>query len=279
MKSLVRWTTTLGLVGSTVLGSLLTSNLAAQALPENQIVQKLQSVPVFTVTDAQGAPLVASTPQPQTGGNANAQANQSVAGVFISRRDAQAFVDRLKTQNPQLGSTVQVVPVSLGEVYQLSIANQSRPNGLEFAYVPVQQQVQSAVTVLQQSGQQVQQFNGVPLFVARGGQDQGYLTVQQGTQQVIPFFFDREQLQTMVDRFKQQQPNLANTIKVQVVPLEGVLETLRTSNDQQLNNIVLVPSQESIEFLRNLPPASAGQGQRPATPPATTPQRPAPQRQ
>jgi nickel transport protein len=54
MKSLVRWSATVGLVGSALIGSFSYDNLQALALTEDQVVQKLQSVPVFTVTDAQG---------------------------------------------------------------------------------------------------------------------------------------------------------------------------------------------------------------------------------
>jgi nickel transport protein len=251
MKSLVRLSATLGLVGSTILGSVFTGNLQALALTEDQILQKLQTVPVFTVTDAQGSPLVASVPDAQN-------KTTAVAGVFMSQKDAQAFVERLKKDKPDLGRAVRVVPVSLGEVYKLDKQNQNKPDGLDFAFIPVQQQVQSAQALMGQSGQQQQPFSGVPLFVARGGPDQGYLTIQQNGKAVIPFFFDKEQLQGMVDRFKQQQPNLASSIKMQAVPLEGVIQTLQTSNNDQLNNIVLVPSRESIEFLRSLP-ASSGQ--------------------
>lgn len=251
MKSLVRWSTTLGLVGSTLLGSFFTNNLSALALPDEQVLQKLQPVPVFTVTDAQGAPLVASVPKGQN------NQTSSIAGVFISRKDAQAFVDRLKTEKPDIGKAVQVVPVSLGEVYKLNKENRNKPGALDFAFIPTQQQVQSAQALMSQSGQQPQPFSGTPLFVARGGPDQGYLTVQENNQQIIPFFFEKEQLQVMVDRFKQQQPQLAATIKIQAVPLEGVIQTLQTKNDAQLNKIVLVPSKESIEFLRSLQSAPA----------------------
>ena len=246
MKSLVRWSATLGLVGSALLGSFCTDNLQALALTEDQVVQKLQSVPVFTVTDPQGSPLVASVPNGQN-------KTTSVAGVFISQKDAQAFVDRLKTEKPDLGKTVQVVPVSLAEVYKLEQQNKNKPDGLDFAFIPVQQQLQSAQALMTQSGQQAQQFQGTPLFVATGGQDNGYLTVQENGKSVIPFFFEKEQLQGMIDRFKQQQPNLASTVQMKVVPLEGVIQTLKTSNNDQLNSIVLVPSRESAEFLRTLP--------------------------
>ncbi|EDX72959.1 Tic22-like family [Coleofasciculus chthonoplastes PCC 7420] len=239
MKSLVRWSATLGLVGTTLLGSFLGGNLRALALTEQQVMEKLQTVPVFTVTDGEGSPLVASIP------SQNNQ-NEAVAGVFISQRDAEAFVERLKREKPELGNQVRVVPVSLAEVYQLDQQSQNQPNGLDFAYIPVQQQVQSAQQLLGQG----QEFRGVPLFVAKGGQQGGYLTIQQEGQQVIPFFFDKEQLQNLVNRFKEQQPNLASSVQIQVVPLEGIINTLQTQDNPQLEQILLIPSQESLQFLR-----------------------------
>lgn len=258
MKSIVRWGATLGVVGSAVVGSSLMGAMPVLALPQAQVVQKLGPVPVFTITDAKGAPLVASVPKGQNRG--------SVAGVFISQRDAQAFVEQLKKKNPDLGKSVRVVPVSLGEVYQLDQANKKKSNALDFTYVPEQQQVNSALALLQQSGQKVNQFNGTPLFVAKAGQKKGYLTIKQANQQVIPFFFNKEQLQELLDRFKQQQPNLASTAEIQVVNLEGVIQALQTRNDAQLNEIMLIPPKASIEYVRSLqPPAGAqNQGARPA---------------
>src|SRR6476469_520107 len=221
MKSLVRLGAILGIVGSTLLGPSPIGKMSALALPEPQILEKLRPVPVFTITDAQGAPLIASVP---------------------------------KTGQGQPGN----------------------------AFVPAPQQVQSAKTVLQQTGQQVNEFNGVPLFLARGGAENGYLTIQRGQQEVIPLFFNKEDLQGMVDRFKQQQPNVTATIKIEVVNLESVLEALRTENDPFLTQMILIPSRESLEFVRSLQPAGAGQNPqvapnqtRPA-PAAPAPARPAP---
>jgi len=106
--------------------------------------------------------------------------------------------------------------------------------------------VQSAQQLLGQG----QEFRGVPLFVAKGGQEGGYLTIQQEGQSVIPFFFDKEQLQNLVNRFKEQQPNLASSVQIQVVPLEGIINTLQTQDNPQLEQILLIPSQESLQFLR-----------------------------
>ncbi|MFM7352853.1 MAG: Tic22 family protein, partial [Microcystis aeruginosa] len=91
MKSLIRWTATLGLVGTTTLTSLLGSYSKALALPEEQIVKTLQYVPVFAIADDQGL----FTP------------------VFISQQDAQNFFERLKKENPEVASKFKVQPFSL----------------------------------------------------------------------------------------------------------------------------------------------------------------------
>lgn len=265
MKSMSRWGA-LGVAGSAIIGSSLIGITQALALPQEQIVKKLGPVPVFTITDNKGAPLVASVPSQQNQqGAQNRQSQTSVAGVFINQSDAQAFVEDLKKKNPELAKTVRVVPVSLAEVYKLD-QGEGKPNSLDIAYVPSKQQVDAALTVMRQSGQKnANQFNGTPLFVARAGKEKGYLTVKQADQQVIPFFFNKDELQSMLERFKKQQPNLASTVEIQVVNLEGVLQTLQTRNDKQLNQIMLIPPQESIKFVQSLQPAS-NQNQRPATP-------------
>jgi nickel transport protein len=264
MKSLVRWSATVGLVGSVLAGTVLTGAMRVLALPQDQILQKLRTIPVFTIANSQGAPLVASPPQGQKG--------QPVAGVFINQKDAQAFLESLKTNKPDLAKGVSVVPISLAEVYQLEVANKNKPDGLGFTFVPNKQQVDSAVAILKQSGQQVQQFNGTPIFVARGGKEKGYLTIQQNNQSVIPMFFKKEDLQMLLDKFKQQQPNLASTVEIQVLNLEGLIQVLQEKNDPQLNQIVLVPSQESIDYVRSLSPQQQGGG-KPVAAPAQAPKK------
>lgn len=238
IKLLVRWGATLGIAGTAFIGSGIVTNLTALALPEDQVLKKLDPVPVFTIADEQGAPLVAS-----------GEDQAKVAGVFISQDDANQFVNQLKTQNPELASKVQVVPVSLGEVYKLSESAESQENALNFAYVPEQEAVNSAKTIGEANNQPYQ--GGVPLFVAKGGEGKGYLTIEKDAQQVIPFFFDKQQLEDMVAKFKEQKPDVAAGVDIEVVPLEGVIETLETSEDKMLEKIVLVPSTESIQFLQN----------------------------
>ena len=256
MKLLARWTTSLGVVGSLLLAS-----GAAIALPEEQVLKKLDPVPVFTIADEQGAPLVAS-------GDDEAK----VAGVFISQEDANQFVEQLKTKNPELAGKVKVVPVSLGEVYKLAESAKTDENALNFAYVPQEEAVTSAKTIGEANQQPYQ--GGVPLFVAKGGEDKGYLTIERDSQQVIPFFFDKQQLEEMVAKFKEQKPEIAGSVDIEVVPLEGIIETLETSEDKMLEKIVLVPTEESIQFLQNVstPPAGEAAPEGEAAPAPAAPQ-------
>ncbi len=247
MKSMFSLSAKLGIVSSAIVGSAIFGTMSAFSLPQDQIVQKLGPVPVFTITDAKGAPLVAS--------NDDNKKEGGVAGVFINQKDAEAFVNQLKTKNPELAKTVRVVPVSLGEVYKLDQASSTKPNSLDFAYVPAKQQVDAAMALLKKSGQDEKKFQGTPLFVAKAGKEKGYLTVKQADKQVIPFFFNKEELQSMLDRFKKQQPDLASSVEIQVVNLEGVIETMQSRNDTQLNQIMLVPPKASIDFVRSLPAA------------------------
>jgi hypothetical protein len=239
MRSLIRWSA-IGIIGSAILGSTFGGNMPAQALPQEQVVETLRYVPVFAVVGEGGAPLVA-----------NAE-GRNVSGVFISQEDAIAFVTKLKQENPDLGAQVQIQPASLAEIHKLDQQQAGGQDELDFAYVPMEEQVQQAETILREQGEQVQQFNGVPLFVARGGTEQGYLTLQQDGEQVIPFFFEREQLQQLIDRFQQQQPDQASSIQVEVIPLENIIATLEQRDDAQLSNIMLVPSRESLQFLQSV---------------------------
>jgi hypothetical protein len=245
MKSLIRQGFTLFAVGGVVVSTLLASGLRALALTDEQIAERLRNVPVFTITDSDGSPLV-STPEAGEG--------PPVAGIFINPADAQAFLDDLRQENPELASSVNVVPVSLAEVYQLALAGQASEQRLEFAFIPNQDDVENAITIQQQeTGEDVTSFEGVPLFIARSSTDgeTGYLTIQQGNEQVIPMFFDKNDLQAMIQQLEQVQPDLAPTVSVQVINLEGLITTLENSDNPELERILLIPSEDALESIRN----------------------------
>ena len=251
MKSLVRWGVTLGIAGSMIFAGMSgINNSQALALPQEQVVKKLQDVPVFTLANLQGEFVVISTK--------NQSKTISQIGFFISKQDAQKFLEgKLKKENPQLASTIQVRSVSLAAYYKLVVeSKKKKDSGVIFTLVPTKQQVDSAKSILTSSGKPVQQFNGIPLFVPKFKQGNNYLTIpiSQTNERYIPFYFDKEQAVALLEAFKKAKPQEAANTEIQVVDLEGVINTLNSSKDPNSSKIFLFPSRESIEFIRSLPP-------------------------
>lgn len=249
MKSLIRWTATVGLVGTTMLTSLLGSYSKALALPEEQIVKTLQFVPVFAIADDQGGPLIA------------VEKEQKFTLVFISQQDAQNFFEQVKKKNPEVASKFKVRPVSLADVYKMQ-ASQTQQNRLIIDFVPKESEVESAKKLLSERGQQYQ--GGVPLFVPKTGKEGDFLVINRNNQDIILFFFEKATALQMVEQYKKANPAEAATVKIDVVPLESVIAALQQSNDEALTKILLYPSQETINFIRaninqnapNQPPAN-----------------------
>ncbi|MEO0537617.1 MAG: Tic22 family protein [Cyanobacteria bacterium P01_A01_bin.123] len=241
MKKLAHWSARITLVTTAIASALGMTGIQAFALTEEEVLQKLAPVTVFTVTNAEGAPLVVSVPIEEG-------EPLEVAGAFMSQGDAEAFVARLQEENPELNDQVQVMPASLAEVYQLDFQFEGEADDIDFIFIPVEEQAQTAQTLLESD----QELQGVPMFVARGGEQGGYLTIERDGEQAVPFFFEYEQVQQIANDFQAANPEQADTVEIQVVPLEGVINTLRTQDEPGLESIVLIPSREGLEYLQQL---------------------------
>ncbi|PMB06531.1 hypothetical protein CI592_10500, partial [Fischerella thermalis CCMEE 5328] len=175
MKSLVRWGTTLGLVGSTLLATVFSGNAPVLALPDQQITEKLNEVPVFLITNPQGVPLTRTLPPAQNG-----QKSTTVADVFMNGQEAQNFLEQLRKQKDpklvEMVKTLQVKPVPMGVVYQKLREDRNKPDRVLFALQPGQQDLQGAITLLRQKGQEVKGLI-VPVFIVQSA-DKGYVSVK-----------------------------------------------------------------------------------------------------
>jgi len=238
-NKIIRTAATLGLIGGITLSMWSSLAGAGLALPMDKILKTLQPVPVFTLVDDQGVPLIAIDQKNK---------DKKITGIFISESDANKFFEQLQKQNPDIAKKVNVRLVSLGDIYKVAQEYENKPDGLTFSYVPNIKEVDEAKKIITANGQQYS--GGVPLFVARGGKDQGYLTIQENNQVAIPFFFDYAELQNMLARFKKEKPDLAGSVKVEVVLLETIMQTMKQSNDDNLSKIILVPSRESIKAVQ-----------------------------
>jgi Tic22-like family len=251
MKSLVRWGTTLGLIGSTLLGTVVSINAPVLALSEQQVKEKLDSVPVYLITNSQGLPL--SRPLPEAQG----QKGGSVTGVYMSRQEAQSFIKELqnvKEKDPKMTEMVkslQVTAVPLGVIYQQLQSSKGKPDRLLFAFKPVEQEIKAAMDLLRQSGQKVNQFKSVPVFAVRFAPDKGYVPIKlpSDTQEIVPLFLSKQDALGLLGQVKGQFPKA----DIQVVDVDGVIKTLQEKSDEWLNRVVLVPSAESRDYIKTLP--------------------------
>ncbi|MEM8639428.1 MAG: Tic22 family protein [Cyanobacteria bacterium P01_G01_bin.54] len=237
MRSLLRWTAKFGVISSAILGTWLATSLPTWAIPRADLLNMLKTVPMFVLTDLNGAPVV------QNLGN-----QQSLVQVFLSPSAAETLLTQLRAQSPEVGRQAQVSPITLEQTYLIAEANAQQ--GLRLRYIPTSTQREYAQRVWQRQrrSDQPAQFPGTPLFVARVGPS--YLSVQQqGSETVVPFFFDPLRLEQVVQEFLQANPDAQGSISVQVVPLEGVIRTLETQDDADLDRIELVPLREALDYI------------------------------
>jgi hypothetical protein len=231
MKLFGHCLSTIGVFGTTLLGASLIGSSPAQAIPEAQVIAKLQNIPVYVITDEKGTIVEARISS--QGKNPSSQVS---TGVFFTEKDARTFVEKnLKPQQPDLGKVVKVTPVSLGEIYRRQQANKNKPQELNYVYVPTAQQSASALAILNRRGQKLTQINGLPVFVAtvksKAGQDE-YLTFKRDNREIVPIFFSEIALRASV---KKVYPNLVSKINVQVVEINDLLGYMTSKNDSVIS--------------------------------------------
>jgi hypothetical protein len=227
MKLFRHCLSSISLCGTTVLGASLIASSPAQAIPEAEVIAKLQNIPVYVITDDKGTIVEA-----RMGNQEKNPSPQVSTGVFFVEKDARTFLEKnLKPQQPDLGKVVKVTPVSLGEIYRRQQANKNKPQELNYVYVPTAQQATSALAILNGRGQKLTQINGLPIFIAtiksKSGQEE-YLTFQRDNREIVPIFFSEAVLRASIKRV---YPNLVSKVTVQVVDLNDWLEYMTSKND------------------------------------------------
>lgn len=102
IELLARWSKGLGIAGTLFLAWSIAENQTALALPEKEVLKKLDPVPVFTIADEQGVLLVAS-----------GENEAKVAGVLISQEATNQYTIAQLNQMTQSEFTE-----ALGEIWE-----------------------------------------------------------------------------------------------------------------------------------------------------------------
>lgn len=210
------------------------------ALSADEITQKLENVPVFVIINQKGALFI--------------EENNKIP-VFFKPEDAQTKINNLVPLNlEQIPANLKVASVPLSDINLLAIANKDNPNALEIEYIPDQKDVNFAIDILQRQGQQITDFQGVPIFLLKAGIPEDYLTVEltDPKQTVIPAFLAAERRRNTIQQFADKNSVLLPTVKVEVSELSSLINNFTDSdNNQFFNDLVLFPSQTSLDFAAN----------------------------
>jgi hypothetical protein len=257
IKSLVRVGINLGLIAST-LGITLSHSHTVFALPPQEIKGKLDAVPVYLITNDQGTPLSRMI------SSQDGKQERAVTDVYMSRQEALNFVQKFRQirgkdkdpKNQEMLKKLQVTTVPLGLIYQKQQQQQNQPSQLLFSFNPVSQEMTGAAQLMKASGQPVEQLKSVPIFMVISGKDKSHITIQVGgekPQTIIPLFFSKQDAQNLLTRVKGKFPQAY----IQVVGVDGLINTLTQKNDDWLKQLVLIPSPESRQHLNSLRSNSA----------------------
>lgn len=219
------------------------------ALTPEEISRKLEAVPVFTLTDPQGAPALVEV------GTRDGK-RETVARMFLSPQDAVAWLDRLKAATPSTAAngTLRVSAVPLSAVYDLL---QKPAADYQLQLIPDLDEVKLARELLERNQQPAEKLQGIPLFLVTASDGTGptYVTVDQDGTEEIRFYMDRAQAETVAQEFASQTPDLAATVQIQVVDLDEFLAVLAERDDEWLGRVRIMPSTEAQAFLQNTPSA------------------------
>ena len=276
-KSLVKLAATAGVAGAIAVSPMFT--LKAEALTEVQVLERLGSIPIFTITDDKGSPLLGSVPQ-----QPNTKPDDSqVLFFFLGPDEAQSMLDQVQKSNPEVGKKAQIIVRSMSDALQL--IRQNKDKKVVFQFRPAKASVDSTRTILTAQGVAADkiQIPVVPVFFAIGGaaNNQGLLTMsidQNGKkEQVVPFFLDKSDLQNLLDRASKDQPEITKVTKIQVTSLFDVMGSMVSKDNKpnpEVDSFQFVPSRTSFEYiLKNSKQPPAPQVAPQATPPKPSPKK------
>jgi hypothetical protein len=294
MKLLSRWVAVLGIASASLVYPAMGRQMSAQALPEQQVMQILSSVPLFMITNQEGAPVVAVVPSPQ-----DKTKKVELYNFYVRQQDAQTALDALRTNQPDVGKVARISPVPLSRAVQFAMENAKKPNpSIAMQVVPGSDQLSAAISMLRQQGELVDKGGqlttkdgkpftpSAPLFYVMDSKTRGFLsferTVKENGQdkkvQTIPFFFSQQDAQTILDQSRKQNPAQASTTKIEVISLENFINILLSNNEPAVGNFRIEAPRDSWEFLQRMQQSAPAGGQPPAgRPAAPRPQAPPPQ--
>jgi nickel transport protein len=224
----------MGLAGVAAATCLLAAPNSALALTEQQILEKLNSIPVFLIVNDEGQSLTASV--------TNDEQELQVPIVFIDSAEAERFIN--DNQQAEIADDAQIAILPLSDVY--AEANQQLEGGEALVYVPSSQSVNQASQIVNQ------EIQGVPLYAAVDLENDRYLLTGDNT---LPMFFSLQDLHSQVSTLVTSNPGIEDSIGVEVTTFETILGNMASDNpeaDPVMELIQFVPSSQTLQYVQDL---------------------------
>jgi hypothetical protein len=207
------------------------------ALPEREVMAKLENIPLFAITNNQG---------------------QLNSYLFVNPQQAFSTLGELQNREPQRAVNLRVRPISLSTVYRGLQTIQNQNTALPQLIVPDQNSLNRATTLMRANGQSVNDPRtiGIPLFVATIGRDRDerwlVATNRRTNQLYIPFYFDKTEADQIVEVYRRENPNETDPVQVRVYSLGYIVGLLLGNNNEATQMMEIVPSVEQINEANRL---------------------------
>ena len=237
------------IISAIVLGSIFFQPLVTGALPEREVIEKLENVPTFTIVERDGSPVPIKL---------SPQNTSSLALVFINPQDALDTLQSLTKNKPELKNNLSVTPVSLSEVYEiLEEAKQNRVKQAPLEIVPIVSELPLARDVMAANGgaklEKPEQV-GIPLFYATVGNQEDYMIRQDvNNNSYIPFYWTKKEVEEDIEAYKRGASNAqSQTVKIKAISLSQFIQNLLKNDNDATRAMQIVPSAKQIDTANSL---------------------------
>ncbi len=238
MKSIIRWSLTLGILINPVSNLSLIPPTPAVALPESDVVELLSGVPVYSILSEEGLPI-----------GRQLDDGDIVTPVFMSRTEAQAFVTELRKMDAEMASSYRIQVLPLSRIYEIARDTSTSSNRLFLDYIPSATELQAARALVSEKGQKYP--GDVPLYMAKIESDQSYLTIKQNDQEIVPIFFEKATIEQWIDTVSQTRPQLGQNVDINVISLSSLIANLEKNDNPLLRSLRFWPSKEMMKIIRS----------------------------
>lgn len=231
------------------LTSPVSSVLAAARYSKKTLSEKLAQVPVFAVTNASGQPYLA---------NMDGSGSQ-VGLIFFSHEDALKMLKDMQ-KNPG-ASDARVYIMGLDKAYEMVKAKPT-PSGIRsssgeeltmvFRFYPDSRQVKVAENLARKLRLKPS-ADGVPVFVAKG------LTLRKGTENVVPLFLTKEDLDAAWAKLKESNKDLPGNAHVVVGNLLYIIQQMENGESPEMQKMGFFAPRASVEYVAKEQAGPTGQ--------------------